>query len=199
MFPVEEKRQIVAVLLALGAVAGWFVIGVLPRHKEISRLRAELARTGHLWEEEARLSAEVVSLRSALGRAEGLLAQVTPSAGLSGGRLDLLSTVIEAASSTGITLTQLSPLRQTSETSLSSSAESLQITWKGSFPQCVQFLRKLESNPGAPFVVELSCRTKEPKGEELEIEAICEEKTNQDSSEQFSQVIGEKAGDAADR
>lgn len=195
----DEKRQIVLVLLALGVVGGWFVIGVIPRHREIMRLRADITRSQHLWQEDAKLSGEVTTLKQALARAKNVLDLAESAARDKDQAHDLLGALVEAAQSTGIQLTKFSPNNLSAQASQGATRGSFHLAWKGSFTQCAQFLGTIESRWTCLRIKELVLRSKDQNRENLEVDAVCEELPNKNASGKFSQVSPQIPRSPADR
>lgn len=169
----SEGRQLIFVITAFALLAGWFAVGILPRHWEAKRLRAEITRLEHWPTREAVLRAEVEKLSALAAEAEALFAKF-PEAGQqnSGQMLAILS---EAATSAQVQLTKFTPVGGMTDGGTERTARRVQVSWSGPYPQSMRLLRSVEGSPHFLRITTFVCRKKDANGEILEIEAVCEE------------------------
>jgi Tfp pilus assembly protein PilO len=168
-----SSRHVWLWLLGATGLAAWLTFGVLPRHREIAKLRAEIRSLDRLERGQTTHLQKLAEIEQSLARAKELLSSPRVGAPTSSEKDGLFTTVAEIAQKTGIILTRFSP-REAQEASRGKAAEGVYISCLGSFQQIARFLLSLESPPFSFHVVELTWRKKQGNGEILEIEALCE-------------------------
>lgn len=168
-----SSRQIWLYLLGSAALAAWLIFGIVPKHRELAKLREEIRLLNRLEKDQATHQRALEETERLLARAEQLLAKqavIPPACEEDSG---LFARVAEVAQGAGIILTRFRPV-EAQQTPQKKTTEGLQISCLGSFEPIAQFLVLLESPPFSLHVVELTWRKKQEDAEILEVEAICE-------------------------
>ncbi len=168
-----SSRQIWLYLLGSAALAAWLIFGIVPRHRELAKLREEIRLLNRLEKDQATHKRALQETERLLARAKQLLgkeAVIPPGCEEDSG---LFARVAEVAQRAGIILTRFRPT-EAQQTPQKKATAGLHLSCLGSFEQIAQFLVLLESPPFSLHVVELTWRKKQVDGEILEIEAKCE-------------------------